>query len=141
MRWATLILGTCGGLTCGHLGALWLRESWRLRADPELAAAMGRDPAIAIASALALLLAMIAALAGGVLAHNCRARTSGALLIVAGLAPGMFDPRAFVVGSVLCLAGILALGLRHGGAADVAPPSADAAGDRMLSGIHHASVG
>lgn len=111
MRWATLILGTCGGLACGHLGALWLREGLRLRADPVLAAAMGRDPAIAIASALALLVAMFAGLSGGVLAHHCRARVSGALLIVAGLGPGLFDPRAFVVGSVLCLAGILALGL------------------------------
>lgn len=152
MRWATLILGAGGAFVCGHLGTIWLREAWRLRLEPELAAAMGIDITAALGSALALWLAMIVGLLGAVLAHQRQTRVAGVLLLAAGLGPGLLDARAFVVGSVLCLAGILALGMEPGDR-----PAAEARRSRsllerpdatdpldplpMMSRVSHVSVG
>lgn len=79
-------------------------------------------------------------------AHDGSARLSSALLVAAGLAPGLLDPRAFVVGSVLCLAGLLALGLPgpDAGPHAVAAPRPSLLHDEpaeVLSGVRRASVG
>ena len=62
-------------------------------------------------AAYTLLGAMVAGVMGSVFAWQCRSRTAGTILLTAGLVPGIFDLRAFLVTCVLILAGILAYGL------------------------------
>jgi hypothetical protein len=91
------------------MGLLWLSEALR----PHIPAARDvvTEPALALAGAAALLLAMIVGLFGSMLAQRPHPRGAAACLLAAGLLPGLLDPRAFVVTSLTCLAGLLAASL------------------------------
>lgn len=112
MRTIALVLGASGGLASALLGLQWLDQASRQRSYATLAAAIGQDPGRLEIAAYMLVAALIAGVFGGILAYRGEGKTAAVVLLVGGLAPGLVDPRAFVVTCVLVLAGILSVELR-----------------------------
>ena len=112
MKTIGLVLGTAGGLACAVLGLQWMADASRQRDYQAVTALLGQDPDRLQLAAYLLLAALVAGVMGGVLAHNNRGHAAAAVLLIGGIAPGVVDPRAFVVTCVLILAGILSLELR-----------------------------
>ena len=106
MKICGFILAVLGSTAAGGLGLAWLRGTgcrdmartstlWLPSIDPTLAGAY-----------LLIAALVIGCVAATMLLHG-RGRLPAALLISAGLAPGLVEPKAFVVTFVLILAGLL----------------------------------
>lgn len=67
--------------------------------------------ATGLGTGYALLVAFIVACVGGVMVLQGRNRVAAVVLFVAGLGPGLLEPRAFVGTFVLVFAGLLASSL------------------------------
>lgn len=109
MRWIVSSAGAAGAVAAGLMGLMWLSDA--LRPQVPALGRMGDDPVVALAASAALLLAMIAGIVGSVLAQRPDPRGAATTLLLAGLVPGLIDPRAFVVTWLICLAGTLATSL------------------------------
>lgn len=110
MRWLVSILGLCGGTAAGHLGLRWIEDAARRQATVPTLAAEHQAVLLAL-TGYVLVAAMVAAFLGSLLAWQQRGRSAGTVLLVAGVVPGIFDLRAFVVTCLLILAAMLAYGL------------------------------
>lgn len=109
MRWLVSILGLVGGMAAGHLGLRWIEHAARQQGG--LIAAPEHEVVLQTLTGYVLVAAMVAAVVGSLLAWQQRGRYAGTVLLVAGIVPGIFDLRAFVVTCVLILAAMLAYGL------------------------------
>ncbi|MCA9655406.1 MAG: hypothetical protein H6712_23805 [Myxococcales bacterium] len=110
MRWLVSILGLSGGMAAGHLGLRWIEEAARRQATAATPAAEHAAVLLTL-TGYVLVAAMVAAVLGSLLAWQQRGRYAGTVLLIAGVVPGVFDLRAFVVTCVLILAAMLAYGL------------------------------
>ena len=110
MRIAGLIVSLIGAVAAGTLGLSWLQEAARYEREPTLAWAMGVDTAQLVLASHALVGALVLGCVAGVFILQGRCRLAGALCIAAGIAPGMLEPKAFVVTFLLIMAGVLAYG-------------------------------
>ncbi len=100
MRTAAKILACAGGLGAGMLGLAWVRAAGcvplgRLVGEAQLTAAY------------LLVAAMVVGCVGALLVDQRRGRFVPAALVAAGVAPGMFEPKAFVATFALVLAGLV----------------------------------
>lgn len=105
LKTIALIVGAIGGSFCGALGLEWMRDLAHQQA-------IGQDPLRVQIAAYALMLALVGGVAGGFLALGNRGRWAATIFLIAGIVPGLIDPRAFVVTCVLVLGGILSFELR-----------------------------
>lgn len=111
MRIAGFITSMLGAIGAGGLGLSWLRNASCREAHGSVDSWLpGGDPVIL--SAYLLVVALVLACIGGLFVLQGRQRTSGTLLLIAGIGPGLIEPRAFVVTFLLILAGLIAHGLR-----------------------------
>lgn len=100
MRLVSFGISLVGAVGAGALGLSWLR------AAPLNATA---NCPLLIAGYL-LVLSLVLGCIGGMLILQNRERIAATLLLVAGLLPGLFEPKAFVVTFVLVLAAFLTTG-------------------------------
>jgi hypothetical protein len=109
VRWIVSSTGAAGAVASGFMGIDWLRDA--LRPHVPAAGTLLGEPTLALIAATALLVAMVIGLAGSMVAQRPDPRAAVPMLLVAGLVPGLLDPRAFVVTWLTCLAGLLATSL------------------------------
>jgi hypothetical protein len=111
MKISGFILAIVGAAAAGGLGLSWLRG-----AGCREVARVTTSWLPAIDSTLVGAYLLVAALVIGCVAATIilqgRGRVASALLISAGLTPGLVEPKAFVVTFVLILAGLLTWGMR-----------------------------
>ncbi len=109
VRWVVSSAGAVGAVAACLMGVMWLSDA--LRPQVPALGQVGDDPVATLAAAAALLAATIASVIGSVLAQRPDPRGTATMLLLAGLVPGLIDPRAFVVTWLICLAGMLATSL------------------------------
>jgi hypothetical protein len=103
VRTTALIASLLGAVASGALGLSWLQDATRMeRETPHLGQ-------IVLASH-ALVAALVLGCVAGVFILQGRHRLAGTLCLAAGVAPGMLEPRAFVVTFLLLMAGLMAYG-------------------------------
>ncbi len=96
--WTCIVAAIVGGSAAGVMGLSWLNApppstSWSMTT--------------AAGAGYVLLAALASAWVGGVLVLQGHCRVASAVLCVAGIVPGLLEPRAFVATFVLVFAGLL----------------------------------
>lgn len=97
-RLVCIIAATIGGVGSGALGLHWLTQ-------PPVGS-LAELP-FALNAAHLLIAALLAACAATALVLHGRLRAAAVTLCVAGIVPGLFEPRAFVVTFALVFAGLV----------------------------------
>ena len=110
MRIAAFILGILGGLAAAALGMTWLSDAAELQEQIAVAEAAGVSVGSIVTAGWLLVLALGLGIAGGVLALLRKGRIAAPVLIVAAVAPAVFEPKSLVFSFLLIVAGLLALG-------------------------------
>lgn len=113
VRHAGVIIAVLGGIVSGALGLTWLRDVARYELGSHFVDV--REVEQLSWAGYALVLALVAASVSAVLAVHGRRKIAGTTLLVAGLAPGLLDLRAFIATWLLILAGVLLHGHREDG--------------------------
>ncbi len=112
MRIAGFIIGVLGALAAGALGATWLSDAAKYQDQLEQAAALGLDVGNIVTAGWLLVAALVAGIVGGVFALRGKGRVAAGLMIGAAVAPGLFEPKAFVFTFLLIVAGLVSLGAK-----------------------------
>ena len=113
VRHAGVIIAVLGGIVCGALGLTWLRDVARYELGSHFMDV--RELRQLSWAGYTLLASLVASSVSAVLAAHERRKLAGMVLLVAGLAPGLIDLRAFIASWLLILAGILLHGDRDDG--------------------------
>jgi hypothetical protein len=113
VRTIGFILSVLGATAAGGLGLSWLRGTSCSDHSHgvSLASLTAFDPTIV--GAYLLVVSLVLGCIAGTMILQGRGRLASAMLICAGLTPGLVEPKAFVVTFVLILAGLLAYGIRR----------------------------
>lgn len=109
MRIAGFIASLTGGIGAGALGLSWLRGTGCHKSEGLGSLLPGNDPVV-LAGYL-LIVALVLGCIGGLYLLQRRGNLAGPLLLAGGVAPGLIEPRAFVVTFLLILAGLIAQGV------------------------------
>jgi hypothetical protein len=110
VRITALILSLFGAIAAGALGLSWLQDAARFEREAALAQAVGLDPSRLVIASYMLVGTLVLGCVAGVFILQGRHRLACTLCLAAGIAPGMLEPKAFVVTFLLILAGFLAYG-------------------------------
>ncbi len=110
MRIAAFILAILGGLAAAALGMTWLSDAAELKEQIAVAEAAGVSVGSIVTAGWLLVLALGLGIAGGVLSLMRKGRIAAPVLIVAAVAPAVFEPKSLVFSFLLIIAGLLALG-------------------------------
>jgi hypothetical protein len=110
VRITGLIFSLLGAVAAGTLGLSWLQDAARFEREAMLARAVGVDTGHLTLASYALVGALVLGCVAGAFILQGRCRLAGALCLAAGIAPGMLEPKAFVVTFLLIMAGFLAYG-------------------------------
>jgi hypothetical protein len=110
MRIAAFILAILGGLAAAALGMTWLDDAADLKDQIAVAEAAGVSVGSIVTAGWLLVLALGLGIAGGVLALMRKGRIAAGVLILAAVAPAVFEPKSLVFSFLLIVAGLLALG-------------------------------
>jgi hypothetical protein len=110
MRIAGFILAVLGALAAGALGAVWLSDAAKYKDQLAQAQALGLDVGSIVTAGYVLVLSLVLGIVGGVMALRRKGTIAAAILIAAGVAPALFEPKALVFTWLLLLAGLLSLG-------------------------------
>ena len=106
MRIAGLILGILGGLAAGLLGMKWLSDANQQKEllDParQVGVNMGDLDKI-VTAAYILIGSMVAGIVGGVLAFMGKGKIAAILMLIAGILPAVFEPKALVFTFILLI--------------------------------------
>lgn len=110
MRIAAFILAILGGLAAAALGMTWLDDAAELQDQIAVAEAAGVSVGSIVTAGWLLVVALGLGIAGGVLALLRKGRIAAPVLILAAVAPAVFEPKSLVFSFLLIIAGVLALG-------------------------------
>jgi hypothetical protein len=119
VRITALILSLLGAIAAGALGLSWLQDVARFERELLLAQSIGIDVDRVVMASYTLVGTLVLGCVASAFLLQGRYRLAGTLCLAAGIAPGMLEPKAFVVTFLLIMAGLLAHGtagrspLRH----------------------------
>jgi len=110
MRIAGLILGILGGLAAGLLGMKWLSDANQLKELADFVRQTGGDTGDLdklVTAAYVLIGAMVLGIVGGVLAFMGKGKIAAVLMLVAGILPAIFEPKALVFTFILLIGAVV----------------------------------
>jgi hypothetical protein len=110
MRIAGLILGILGGLAAGLLGMKWLSDANQLKELTDFVRQTGGDTSDIdklVTAAYVLIGAMVLGIVGGVLAFMGKGKIAAVLMLVAGILPAVFEPKALVFTFILLIGAVV----------------------------------
>lgn len=110
MRITALIFSLLGAIAAGTLGLSWLQDAARFQSEAMVAQAVGVDVDRLLLASYTLVGALVLGCVASAFTLQGRSRLAGSLCLAAGIAPGMLEPKAFVVTFLLIMAGFLAYG-------------------------------
>ena len=115
MRYAGLVLGILGGLAAGALGAKWLSDAREMSAQIETLRELGADTGditrLTIGAWL-LIGALLAGIAGGVLALMGKGKIAGGVLMASAVLPACFAPASLIFTWMLVAGAIVSFFVR-----------------------------